>query len=129
MLFEPERHEALSSVPWDEAQAREGIRFIVDDIEQHYRREGGWPVHPLDAGGDPAPTCFASLYHGSAGVLWALWYLGREGAAELRSDPAQEIGKAEAAYRAHPDTGRGVPSYLLGEAGILLVSWRLTGSV
>jgi hypothetical protein len=129
MLFEPERHEALCSVPWDESRVRNGIRSIVDDIEEHRRSEGGWPVHPLDAGRDPTPTGFESLYYGSAGVLWALWYLGREGAAELRGDPAEGIRKTESAYRAHPDTGQVVPSYLLGEAGILLVLWRLTGSL
>ena len=69
-----------------------------------------------------------SLYLGTAGALWALWYLGKEGAVTLRIDPADLIERVDRAYLAEPDTGEVVPSYFLGEAGILLVRWRLTGS-
>jgi len=126
MLFEPDRHEALCSVPWDESQARKAVRSIVEDIEQSCCAECCWPVHPLDDSG--ARAGFPSLYRGSAGVLWTLWYLRREGAAELRSNPVEGIGKAEAVYRTAPDTVEVPPSYFLGEVGVLLVLWRLTGS-
>ena len=127
MIFEPERHEALCDSAWDTSVAREAIRSIVQDIEQNQFAEGHWPVHPLDDEGDTPATGFHSLYLGSAGVLWVLSYLQREGAVELSSDPAEGMRRADAAYRAHPDTGEVVPSYFLGEVGILLVLWRLTG--
>lgn len=129
MLFEPDRHEAIRDTAWDASRVRETIRFIVNDIEQNRCREGHWAVHPLDDEGDAPRTGFKSLYLGSAGVLWTLWYLHRAGAVELRTDPAEGIRQAHIAYLADPDTGQVVPSYYLGEAGILLVLWRLTGSV
>jgi lantibiotic modifying enzyme len=129
MLFEPDRHEPLCDAAWDESQVRDAIRDIVRDVEHSRVAEGRWPVHPLDDDDDvELETGFKSLYFGSAGVLWALWYLQREGAVVLTSDPAVGIQQAHAAYLAEPDTGEVVPSYFLGEVGILLVLWRLTGS-
>jgi hypothetical protein len=109
-------------------RARHAIRSIVRDVEQNRSARGRWRVHPLDDEGDQPRTSFKSLYLGSAGVLWTLWYLRREGAVELSSDPTEDIERAAAAYEAAPDTGAVVPSYYLGEVGILLVLWRLTGS-
>lgn len=127
MLFEPDRHEALSDTPWNAARAHAALRAIVQDIEQH-RVDGHWRTHPLDDEGDePASGC-KSLYLGSAGVLWALWYLQAQGAVELTSDPRELIEQAHADYLREPDTGEVVPSYFLGEAGILLIWWCLTGS-
>lgn len=128
MLFEPNRHEALSDTHWDALRVREAIRAIVHDIEASRVGEGLWRLHPLDDEGDMPRTGFKSLYLGSAGVWWTLWYLQREGAVELSSDPSAGIRHADAAYRADPDTGQVVPSYYLGEVGILLVLWRRTGS-
>ena len=128
MLFEPDRHEALCATAWDESLAREAIRAIVEDIERNRLAEGHWPVHPLDDEGDGPRAGYKGIYLGAAGVLWALWYLQRQGAVQLGSDPADGIQQADAAYRSDPDTGEVVPSYYLGEAGILLVLWRLTGS-
>jgi hypothetical protein len=128
MLFDPDRHEALCDATWDEARAREAIRAIVRDAEQNLLPEGHWAVHPRDDEGDTPRTGFKSLYLGSAGVWWALWFLQRQGVVQLGRDPAQAIDEVLAAYRAEPDTGTLVPSYYLGEAGILLVQWQLTGS-
>ena len=128
MLFEPDRHEALCATAWDESRAREAIRSIVGDIERSRLAGGHWPVHPLDSEGDSPRAGFKGIYLGCAGVLWALWYLQREGAVQLAVDPLEGIQQADAAYRMDPDTGQVVPSYYLGEAGIQLVLWRLTGS-
>jgi hypothetical protein len=129
MLFEPDRHEPLCNTAWDESRVREVIRSIVHDVARHRLADGHWRMHPLDddGAGEPA-TGFKSLYLGSAGVLWALWYLQREGAVALAIDPCADIEQAAAAYRIDPDTGSVVPSYFLGEVGIELVRWRLTGS-
>ena len=128
MLFEPDRHEALCDAAWDEALASATIRAIARDIEQNQGIDGHWPLHPLDDAGDEPQTGFKSLYLGRAGVLWALCYLQRAGAITLNFDPAEGMQRADAAYQADPDTGRVAPSYFLGEVGILLVLWRLTGS-
>ena len=129
MLFDPDRHEALGDAAWDEDRVRAAIRDIARDTERERLPAGHWPVHPLDDEGEGLRTGFKSLYLGSAGVLWALWTLQREGAVQLGSDPAGEIQAVHAAYLAEPDSGAVVPSYFLGEVGILLVLWRLTGSV
>jgi Lanthionine synthetase C-like protein len=128
MLFEAERHEALSSTAWDAAAVRAAVRAIAGDIEQHRRPAGHWPTHPLDDDGEEPATGYKSLYLGSAGVLWALDFLRREGAVASGIDPAAGIEQAHAAYLADPDTGTVVPSYYLGEVGLLLLRWRLTGS-
>jgi len=129
MLFDPGRHETLCDTAWDESAARAAICAIVHDIERSRTPEGHWPVHALDQEGDETGAGFYSLYLGSAGVLWALWYLRRNGAVELRLDPEEGMRQADAAYQAAPDTGEVVPSYFLGEVGILLLQWRMTGSV
>lgn len=130
-LHEAARHESLTPTPWDEAAARASITSLVVDIEAAAIDEGlHWPVHPLDDEGERLATGFKSLYLGSAGVLWALWLLQREGAVTLaRVDPAAAIAKLPAAYAAEPDTGTVVPSYFLGESGIQLLLWRLTGDI
>jgi len=127
MLFEPARHEPLHAPPWDPAAARGAIAAIVDQLERSRDAGAGWPVHPLDADEPPPAGGYKSLYFGSAGVLWALWYLQREGAVTLRADPREGLDELEASYRAAPDTGEVVPSYFLGEVGIELVRWRMTG--
>lgn len=128
MLFEPDRHEPLTDEPWDEARARAGIEAIVQDTQAHLAAGGLWPSHPADLEEDQPPMPFKCLYFGAAGVLWALWYLQREGAADLRVDPPAIIAGIHDAYLREPDTGEAAPSYLLGEVGILLATWRLTGA-
>lgn len=130
MLFEPARHEPLDpSLTWDEARARAAIEAIVGTTVRERTPASHWLVHPLDAEGNRPRTGYKSLYLGSAGVLWALWTLAREGAAAEALDAAEGIEQALASYVAEPDdSGEVVPSYFLGETGIQLVRWRITGS-
>jgi hypothetical protein len=127
MLFEPDRHEALCDTSWDAARAREALVAIVRYVERARLDSGRWPVHPQDADGGVPATGHKSLYLGAAGVQWALWYLQRQGAVQLASDPARGIESLIDAYHGEPDTGEAAASYMLGEVGILLVWWRLTG--
>ncbi len=127
MLFEASRHEPLQERPWDAAAAHEAVRAIVDDLQESLGTGIGWPDHPLDEL-ESRPTGCETLYLGASGTLWALWYLQQQGAVELRIRPAQLIDPVYQAYLADPDLGEVVPSYFLGEVGILLVHWRLTGS-
>lgn len=128
MLFDPDRHETLCASAWDAPRVQDTIRAIVRDIEHQRLPAGHWPVHPLDDEGENLRTGFKSLYLGSAGVLWALWFLQRQGAADLTIDPIAGIEQADAAYQAEPDAGQVLPAYNVGEVGILLLRWRLTGS-
>jgi hypothetical protein len=127
MLFEIERHEALTPTPWDTGRAHEALVAIVDDIERSQQADHTWPTHPRDDE-EPRGLRHKSLYLGAAGALWALHYLAREGAVTLRSTPAESMDAIHAAYLASPDIGEVVPSYYLGEVGILLVAWRLKAS-
>ena len=127
MLFDTDRHEPLQDRPWDAARARDAIRGIVADLEDALGSGIAWPVHPLDKVGEPR-TEEKSLYIGAAGTLWAMWYLERQGAVALRVKPSELMGRVHQSYLTEPDTGEVVPSYYLGEVGILLVLWRLTKS-
>src|SRR5687768_10755297 len=98
MLFDPARHEAIDPVAWDEARALAAIRGIVEDAQAALGAEGTWPWHPLDET-QPVPR-HKSLYLGASGVLWALWYLEREGAVTLRIRPVELI---ERVYRSYLD--------------------------
>lgn len=127
MLFDPARHEALSGVAWDAARARAAIAAIVEDAEDALGYGLTWPWHPLDES-DAAEPPHKSLYLGSSGTLWALWHLQQAGAARLRIDPPGLMERMHDAYLAQPDTRQAVPSYFLGETGILLAQWRLRAS-
>lgn len=126
-LFDADRHEPVDAAPWEDARARAAIQSIVEDAQDALGTRLTWPWHPLDTS-DPSQPPHKSLYLGSAGTLWALSYLERKGAASLRIKPAELIDPIYRQYLQEPDTGEVVPSHFLGEVGILLVHWRLTGS-
>jgi hypothetical protein len=126
MLFQANRHEPVLDVPWSESHARATIRDIVADLERALGSDIGWPDHPLD--GVDGPTRKKSLYLGSSGALSAMSLLETEGVVSLRIRPSELIKRIYESYLIEPDTGSVVPSYFLGEVGILLVLWRLTGS-
>jgi hypothetical protein len=119
-LFDPVRHEALTEDAWDAGVADAAIRSIVDDTLRA-SRDGMWPAHPLD---EDLPPEGASLYTGAAGVLWGLSYLASEGAIDQESCFTDWALQLPERYAAAPDTGSVVPSYLLGESGVLLTALR-----
>jgi Lanthionine synthetase C-like protein len=118
VLFSPESHEPLVDRAWDEPWARQRIAAIADDAEAAVGDDGLWPVHPLDE--HPEHPLRAGLYLGAAGLVWALHRLGRD-----RPDLIREL---HARYLERPDWPGVVPGYLVGEAGILLVSHLLEPS-
>jgi len=128
MLFHTERHEALQALAWDAGRALQGLRVIAAELQQEQSAAGGWALHPQDDEGDEPPGGFQGMYIGTAGVLWALWWLQRQGAVTLDGDPAARMPAVLATHEAHPDTGQRVPSLFMGEAGVLLLHWRMTGS-
>jgi hypothetical protein len=119
-LFDAARHETLTDDAWDARAVDAALRDIVDDALRA-TRDGLWTAHPLD---DDVPDDGASLYTGAAGVLWGLSYLANEGAIDRDSRFAEWAVQLPQRYAAAPDTGSVVPSYLLGESGVLLTALR-----
>jgi hypothetical protein len=131
MLHEPDRHEALSPQPWQAERVQAGLQALVADVLAQRRDEAFWPPHPGDVSPDEPPTTrFKSLYLGSAGTLWALWWLQRQGAiAPTGIDFAAAMAQVDEAFVREGETGPAedlVPSYFLGATGILLMRWLMT---
>lgn len=128
-LFEPERHEGLSALRWDENIARRAIEAIVRDCEDRFSPDGLWPPHPLDLDGRPVATPFTMLYCGAAGVIWALDSLARRGLARPTDRFAPTLAALEARnLREIEPFGCGVESYLMGRSGVLLTHYRVRPS-
>ena len=135
-LYETERHEELIGAEWSEDRARDAIDRIVTDSERSFTPEGLWPIHPLDRSPERPPDSIKYMYHGAAGVIWALTYLAETGAAAVNGDylatVRQLIPRIRADLAKYPEvrkyTGPELASYLLGGAGILLLEWKLAHS-
>ena len=129
MLFDPTAHEPLTRRPWREADARAAIAEIATEAESAFDGDSLWPTHPRDTDDGPLATP-TTLYLGASGVIWALDQLARAGAAEPSRDWATTASGLHERYLAAPDFpeitgGRPVPSFWMGEAGILLCANRL----
>ncbi|HEY6298123.1 MAG TPA: hypothetical protein VIW95_00640, partial [Candidatus Binatus sp.] len=135
-LYEAERHERLIGTDWNEDRAREAIDQIVTDSDRSFSAEGLWPIHPFDRSPERPPDSIKYLYHGAAGVIWALDYLNETGAVARKRDylPAvrQLIPRIRDDLDKYPELqkymGAELASYLLGEAGILLLQFKLAPS-
>ena len=125
MLYDPARHEPLRPVAWDESRARTAIARVVADTEAAFVPATGWPLHPNDADdGDTTPAY--PLYHGAAGVIWALTYLQAIGAATLKRDyaPCVEALRARnAAWLASFDGN--AASLMMGDLGYLMLAFGM----
>lgn len=133
MLYRPEAFERLTDTPWEEARSRDRIRGIVADTDSAFRGPKlFWKAHEWDCWHGTSPM--KNLYVGSAGVLWALDRLRRRSFAETTLDLSDLARRNLALFRARPDYIK-LPAFkppeprdsslFLGEAGILLVTWRL----
>lgn len=125
MLFDPARHEALQNIAWNEDRVREAIAWVVELTEQQYEPQHLWRPHPrdLEPGDDPTQpaTC---LYHGAAGVIWALHHLQALGAARLRRNYLADLEPLRALNRAWLE-GAGSQAhaaYLMGDTPILMMA-------
>jgi lantibiotic modifying enzyme len=132
VLYDPGAFEPLNEEPWDEARVRDGIAAIVADADAAFDPDELWPAHEWD--GWRATLPMKNLYVGAAGMVFALDFLRRTGFAETTLDLPSAVTRALERWRAEPDymEGEVVPepgaaALLTGEAGILLVAWRLTG--
>ncbi len=125
MLYEPERHERLRRLPWNENEARAAIERIVADTESRFSPDVYWPLHPLDRE-DGDPEDFATpLYHGACGVIWALHYLRAVGAVTLSRSYATDLDRLVSRNRAwNCALGRDEwASFLMGDTPIRMMQW------
>jgi hypothetical protein len=125
MLYDPARHEALTPQPWDEARARAAIAGIVADTEARFDAGSYWPLHPLDREGEGPDMVETPLYHGAAGVVWALHYLQDGGAVRLSRDYLAGAGHLLAANRgwlAAQGLANESASWLMGDTPILMMA-------
>lgn len=124
MLYDPARHEPLQPHPWNEEKARAAIGRIVAQAEAAYREGRYWPVHPLDLEGEEPDPVETPLYHGAAGVIWALHYLQDCGAARLARDYLdgwQALLAANRGWLAANAPGEHA-SWLMGDTPILMMA-------
>jgi lantibiotic modifying enzyme len=128
-LIEPDRHEGLSALRWDEGAARRAIEAIARDCEDRFSPTELWPPHPLDTEDEPVAAPFTMLYMGAAGVIWALDCLARRGFARGTDRFAPTLAALEALnLRQIEPWGQGVESYLMGRSGVLLTYYRVRPS-
>jgi lantibiotic modifying enzyme len=134
MLYRPEAFEPLTETPWSEERARAAIREIVADTDDAWRGPKlFWRAHAWDRWQSTSPQ--KNLYVGTAGLLWGLDQLRRRGYAETKLDLADLAARNLELFRARPDYIKVLTlpeprdsSLFLGEAGIVLVAWRLAPS-
>ena len=125
MLYDPQRHEPLGDVPWDERGARDWIARYAEHAQSTFSREHRWPTHPRDAGNDIGDTPCPMLYFGAAGVIWALDHLANARAIAPPDDFSQVVAELESRNTALTEPwGHGVNGLLMGNSGIRLLHYR-----
>ena len=113
MLFENERHLALKEKNWDEDIVKGIIREIIDSTIEAYSEINFW--------GEEARK---SLYFGATGTLWGLIKVSDFLEKKLPFRFKQTTESFYEAYISSPDTEEVVPSFFLGESGILLLKLK-----
>ena len=127
MLFEPARHEILTTTPWSDVAAQSAIAAIVEDTVAQFDPDRLWPVHPRDDQKDAIRRC--TLYFGAAGVILALQQLQRAENAFALPDFSAVIDQLlERNRQQRKEWDPDAPSLLMGDAGILLLQWRTSPS-
>jgi hypothetical protein len=126
VLFTPDRHEPLAGGSFGAAAAREAIARIAARAERELDRrpDGRWPLDPADAereGEGPG----SGLYHGAAGIAWALDELAAEGYVAPGFVERELVEALETRLLAAPDDPElGVGGVWTGVAGVLAVAER-----
>ena len=122
VLFTPSRHEPLADQPFSEAAAQEATAAIAARAQQELDpAEGRWPLDPADRDSDDEGPVYG-VYHGAAGIAWALEELAAEGYAEPGAADRELVETLEARVLADPDSVE--DGVWLGEAGVLAVAER-----
>jgi lanthionine synthetase-like protein len=125
VLFTPARHEPLGGPRFSEAAAREAIGRIAARAERELdTADGRWPLDPADVvreGEGPG----SGVYHGAAGVAWALGELAAEGYVAPGVVDREFVEALETRLLAEPDDpDLGVDGVWTGVPGVLAVAER-----
>jgi Lanthionine synthetase C-like protein len=132
VLYSADMFEPLTGAHWNEAQARQGIRAIVADVEAAYRGPRLlWKADSWD--GWRATSPMKNLYVGAAGVIWGLDRLRARGYAQTSLELASLATGVHELFALRPDFMKGIPlpparesSLACGAAGVAFVAWKLT---
>src|ERR1700678_3400535 len=120
-LFQSDRHESLTSTPWDEAEARRAIAEIAASALQQFNSEKLWPSHPQDG----VPDGVAGIYMGAAGVILALDHLKRAGAVQYTTEfDVPAYAERDNAWLKNSPFGA-YGALLMGDMGANLAALRL----
>ena len=115
MLYDPARHEALTTTPWSDGAAADAIALIAEDAVARFDPDALWPTHPMDEPEDADPLCM--VYFGAAGVVYALHRLSAAGtpftprafeptvAGPAGAQPAQSHARAAVGFARHAAGG------------------------
>jgi hypothetical protein len=118
-VWEAARHERVCDGNWDESRARQAIERIANDTVAARGANGVWPAHPDD---DPVPGARTGIYFGAAGIGWAIEHLASRGLCSGTASRACRPEGLHDLYVESPEGGERVPSYMLGEVGLLAVT-------
>ena len=77
-LFDPGRHEELTSTAWNEDAARAAIERMVQECFGAFTPDGLWPAHVRDQPATTDPR-YSMLYLGAGGLIWSLQQWARLG--------------------------------------------------
>ncbi|MEK8032477.1 LanC-like protein [Ideonella sp. DXS29W] len=126
-LFDPQRHEPLTTTPWSDAAARAAIQRICAAAEDEFdEAQGHWAWHPQDDPPEPGARSF-NFYWGASGAVWALRHLSAQGAVAIQRDYTHWIEQYPACMqRESAEEMHGCASYLFGESAPLLLAWQAT---
>ena len=125
VLFDKTRHVDLIGREWSESLAREVIVDIYEKTLRSFNSETFWPTHPDEDCKNPSNK---SLYFGATGTLLGLLKISKFFNEDLPFESSQLIESIYQSYLKDPDTESVVPSYFLGDTGILLTHYKITKS-
>ncbi|EQC47560.1 LanC-like protein [Bacteriovorax sp. Seq25_V] len=111
MIYNPERHEELINIDWDENKVIDCIESIFEDTQKNF---------------DSIEK--KTMYFGKAGALFGLLEISKFLDKPLALDSKNAISEIYKSYIENPDTESVVPSLYLGEVGILLVEYLVNPS-
>lgn len=116
----------LAGEPWSTQAASAAISNILSNCIEEFSAETLWPMPKSE---DCDAESVSSIYFGAMGVLWALDHLQQYldgdlpfNKYSLAEDIHQKYFSGDAkSLKDYADTDGVIPSYWLGESGILLV--------
>jgi len=117
MLFDKDRHEALTKSSWDQNIVQTEILSIIDDIQRSLLTKACWPTHPRDANSDNNVEPKWRAYDGAAGTIHALQILSGYG--YKVNDLSDLIEVVYQSFLNSPDSSV-EPGLQIGELGILM---------